>query len=244
MPPQAKLEPEPQRAPMAVTVIERNGDKLDAEKPVEEKQPVEIAPTALINHGSSDGGRSCNRFIRLRRVVMISEPSSPRVQTRAKQHEDLLVSLMLVLGTPMIANLVSRDPSRQRRMVERARRQNRRELGRLVCAGRGFADRRAVPRKHWSLQRTLSVAGLSWASRALGAGLSVLYAFTWRRCSWREGLRVFRRVHFAARLSALPKAGLFFIGAQYFFVVVDRAFTDRRVDAERSRRKNGARLQR
>ena len=117
-----------------------------------------------------------NHFIQFQRIVTIlNHPSLAFAQ--AKQHEDLLVSLMLTLGTPMIASILSENHLGSVNWMSALGVKIGANLGAwFVIAG---VLQVAAPflGKHWSFQRALSIAGLSWAPRALEAVLAVLYAF-------------------------------------------------------------------
>jgi DNA-binding response OmpR family regulator len=167
IPPQPKPKPEPvpTLAIKAATIIEKPGVRAPS-SPTTFSNVTMSVPTAV----------DLQSFHPLRRVFTILNHPVLAFK-RSKQHEDLLVSLMLVLGTPMIANITLSIHSGGAAWLG--------ALGFKIAANVGawFALAGVLQvtapflGKHWSFQRALSIAGLSWAPRALAAALSVFYAF-------------------------------------------------------------------
>jgi DNA-binding response OmpR family regulator len=95
----------------------------------------------------------------------------------ARQNEDLLVSLMLVLSTPMIASVAQLGHAGNVEWLSALMVKIGVNLGAWFAIA-GVLNI-AVPflGKSWSLRRALSIAGLAWAPRALEAAIAALYAY-------------------------------------------------------------------
>ncbi len=167
-----KIPPQPKPAPVMVATVEKAIDK-----PVPKKDaPSAVSPAQQPVSVSVPVPADFRSFQPLHRIIAIlNHPSEAFAQ--AKQHEDLLVSLMLILGTPMIASVLSENHVGSVAWLSALGV----KIGANLVAWFVMAGILHVAApflgKHWSLQRTLSITGLSWAPRALEAVLTVLYAF-------------------------------------------------------------------
>jgi DNA-binding response OmpR family regulator len=139
------------------------------ERPVEQK----VAMTPLSPPASSLDPAQFNPFRRI--AMVLNHPR--RAFENTNPYEDLLISLMLILGTPMLMSLT---PSSRMDSAPWLAALGIKIMAHLMAwfALAGVLHV-SVPflGQRWSMRHALSSVGLSWAPRALQAVLTAFYAF-------------------------------------------------------------------
>jgi CheY-like chemotaxis protein len=135
------------------------------------------ATTSLSMSESSVVTRSEPRpFNPFRRMAQVLHHPRRAFET-ANPHQDMLVSMVLILGTPMIASLAPFSPTGTVAWLTGLGLKLVTHIGAwIVIAAAVYV---AVPflGKRWSIKQALAVTGLAWAPRAVEAILSTLYTF-------------------------------------------------------------------